>query len=89
LAEGEPVARAAVSLNAQSAEAWYVLGRLLNRLGKIEEAERALLTATLKESKYPEPHYLLSQLYRKLGRTAEADQQLQLFEDIKKREPPR
>lgn len=85
--ETGPLAQKAAELNPDSAEAWYVLGRLLNRLGRTREAEAALLTATRKDPKYAEARYLLSQLYRRLGRLSEADRERRAFEQIRKSEP--
>jgi tetratricopeptide (TPR) repeat protein len=79
--------RKAVELNPKSAEAHFVLGRLLHRLGQDEEALRSLQRSTEIDSRFAEAHYLASQIYLKQGREEEARKEMQNFRNVKHREP--
>ncbi len=75
-------AQKAVEINPGSAEAHFVLGRLLAKLGKEIEAEKALRRSTQIDPKYGEAYYLLSRLYVKQGRQKEAAEALEVFKSV-------
>jgi tetratricopeptide (TPR) repeat protein len=77
-------ARRAVELNARSAESYYVLGRLLDKLGQEGEALRALHRSLQIDPNLGEPHYLLSRIYLRQGLEQQAQQEMQIFADIKR-----
>jgi predicted Zn-dependent protease len=83
--ESLPLARKATELNPKSAETHYVLGRLLDKLGKEAEAMKALQQSADLDPSYPEPRYLLSRIHLKQGRTEEARQEMEIFEAISRR----
>ncbi len=78
------MARRAADLNPESAEALYVLGRALDRLGKTDEAIQTLRDSIRIGDRFAESHYLLSRIFLKLGKTAEAEKELQLFKETKR-----
>lgn len=82
--EGLPLARRAVELNPRSAEARYVLGRMLDKLGQDAGAKAALKEAIRLDPEYAEPHYLLSRIYLREGNEAEAIKSMEMFEKSKK-----
>jgi tetratricopeptide (TPR) repeat protein len=85
--ESLPLARRAIGLNPKSAEAHYVLGRLLDKLGREGEAAKALQESAGLNPNYGEPHYLLSRIYLKQGRTEEARKEMEIFEAISRKVP--
>jgi tetratricopeptide (TPR) repeat protein len=82
--ESLPAARRAAELNPNSVEAYYVLGRLLDKLGREAEAKEALDQSIKIDPNYSESHYLLSRIYVKQGRYEEAAQSMKKFEEGKK-----
>jgi tetratricopeptide (TPR) repeat protein len=88
-----PAARRAVELNPKSAEAYYVLGRVLDKLGRDAEAKKALEQSIGIDPNYSESHYLLSRIFVRQGNQEEAGKSMKLFEEGKKRgsvgRPPR
>jgi tetratricopeptide (TPR) repeat protein len=85
--ESLPLARRATELNPKSAEAHYVLGRLLEKLGREAEAVQALRQSAGLDPSYREPRYLLSRIHLKQGRTEEARKEMEIFEAISRTEP--
>jgi tetratricopeptide (TPR) repeat protein len=79
--------RKAVELNPKSAEAHFVLGRLLYRLGQDDEALRSLQRSTEIDAKFAEAYYLASQIYSKQGREEDARREMQNFRKVKHQEP--
>jgi tetratricopeptide (TPR) repeat protein len=85
--ESLPAAQRAAELNPKSAEAHYILGRLLDKLGHDAEAERALKRSIEIDPNYGESHYLLSRIYLRQGNEQEATRFMKMFEQSKKKTP--
>ena len=83
--ESLPVARRAAEVNPKSAEAFYVLGRLLDKLGRDAEAGEALGQTIRINPDFSESYYLLSRIYMRQGREEEAAKAMKRFEESKKR----
>jgi tetratricopeptide (TPR) repeat protein len=80
--ESLPLARRAVELKPKSAEAYYVLGRVLDKLGQEAEAVKMLQHSTQIDLQYAESHYLLSRIYLRQGREEQARQEMETLEKI-------
>src|SRR5262245_7321172 len=83
--ESLPAARKAAEVNPKSAEACYVLGRLLDKLGRDAEAKQVLHQSLRIDPNYSESYYLLSRIYLREGKQEEAAKALKRFEEGKKR----
>jgi tetratricopeptide (TPR) repeat protein len=83
--ESLPAARKAAAVNPKSSEACYVLGRLLDKLGRDAEAKQVLDQSIRIDPDYSESYYLLSRIYFRQGRQEEAAKALERFEEGKKR----
>jgi tetratricopeptide (TPR) repeat protein len=83
--QAEKSLREALSYDPRFAQAHYYLGRVLEKLGRNEEAIAELKTAAGLDSTLAEPLYSLGLLYRRLGRLDESKLAL---EQYKKRRPP-
>ena len=77
--------REALTYDPRFAQAHYYLGRVLEKLGRNEEAIAELKSAAQLDSTLAEPLYSLGLLYRRLGRLDESKLAL---EQYKKRRPP-
>jgi tetratricopeptide (TPR) repeat protein len=86
--ESLPAARRGVELGPSSAESYYVLGRVLDKLGHEAEAVKALGRSIEIDPHYSESHYLLSRIYSRQGNQEEARKSMERFEDSKKRDSP-
>jgi tetratricopeptide (TPR) repeat protein len=74
---------AAQEMNPQSAEVFYVQGKVLQKLGREMEAEAALKRSVLNDAQFPDSHYLLGRLYLKQGRKAESKREMEIFQGLK------
>jgi tetratricopeptide (TPR) repeat protein len=83
--QAEKSLREAIGYDPRFAQAHYYLGRVLEKLGRNEEAIAELKTAAGLDSTLAEPLYSLGLLYRRLGRLDESKLAL---EQYKKRRPP-
>jgi tetratricopeptide (TPR) repeat protein len=83
--QAEKSLREALGYDPRFAQAHYYLGRVLEKLGRNEEAITELKTAADLDSTLAEPLYSLGLLYRRLGRLDESKLAL---EQYKKRRPP-
>src|SRR5262245_36003752 len=72
-------AQRAVAINPRSAEAYYVLGRLLDKLGQETEAVKALKQSTEIDPGFGESYYLLSRIYLRRGQQEEAAKAMNAF----------
>jgi len=72
----------AISADASSARAHYLLGQLLIAESNFEEAIRELEIAVRYEPGFKEVHFALSRAYRRVGRAADADEQFSLFRKL-------
>jgi protein O-GlcNAc transferase len=82
--ESLPLAQRATDLNPNSAEAYCLLGRILDKLGQTEPAVKALQRSIQIDRKYGEAHYLLSRIFLKQGKQEEAQEEMQNFREAKK-----
>jgi Flp pilus assembly protein TadD len=88
LPEAEKNLREAVGYDARLPKARYYLGLVLEKEGKYNEALQALKDAAALDPAYAEPHYLLGRIYQRLGQSELAKNEIQRFQDLKKRETP-
>ncbi len=75
-----PWAREAVQLDPKSQVGYYLLGSLLVKEEKLEEAARALENCRDLNPYASRVHYVLARVYRRLGRKAEALREQEAFE---------
>jgi tetratricopeptide (TPR) repeat protein len=78
-------ARRAAELNPKSAEVYYVLGRVLDKLGLDAEAKKTLEKSIGIDPDHSESHYLLSRIYARQGDQEQAAKSMKRFEEGKKR----
>ena len=84
-----PIAQRAVDLNPNSAEAHFLLARLLERSGQVDQAQLNLKRSIEINPSYPEALYLLSRIYLKQGNEQESSRLLQMFRDARKKSAER
>jgi len=72
-------AQRAVTINPRSAEAYYVLGRLLDELGQEAEAVKALKQSIEIDPGLGQSYYLLSRIYVRRGQQDEATKAMNAF----------
>jgi tetratricopeptide (TPR) repeat protein len=70
-------------MNPQSAEVFYVRGKVLQKLGREAEAEAALQRSVQNDAKFPDSHYLLGRIYLKQGRKSESQREMEIFQELK------
>ncbi len=68
-------------MNLQSAEVFYVRGKVLQKLGREAEAEAALQRSVQNDAKFPDSHYLLGRIYLKQGRKLNRNARWRSFRD--------
>jgi len=83
------LASEAATRNPSSARNFYLTGKALARLEKIELAQKWLKQSIDLDPAYPEPRYLLGQLYMKQGRKEDAEREFKAFEEVRKKPRPR
>jgi len=87
----EPAARAleclrkAITINSKMAEAHYLCGKALLKLGRFTAARSELLLAVQLNAKDARPHFLLGQVYDKLGESQEASEARRTFAKLSQR----
>jgi tetratricopeptide (TPR) repeat protein len=69
----------AADRNPYSARDFYLGGRALEQLGKVELCINWLSRSASLDPSYPEPEYALARVYRRLGETAKADEAQRKF----------
>ncbi|MCI0721644.1 MAG: tetratricopeptide repeat protein [Acidobacteria bacterium] len=74
----------ALRMNPQSAEVFYVQGKVLQKLGRYAEAVAALQHSIRNDAKFSESHYLLGRLYLKQGRKLEAQREMEIFQELRR-----
>ncbi len=84
--EALSLANQAHRMNPQSAQVMFVQGKALHKLGKDAQSLEALQRSIQADSGFAESHYLLGRIYLKQGRKQDAQRELELFQEIKKRE---
>jgi tetratricopeptide (TPR) repeat protein len=87
LDEAEPLFRESLQFDAAFAQSHYQLGVLLQKQNKIPAAVEELKRAAALDPAYSEPHYALARLYRRAGNLEQAQHELQVFQDLKAKEP--
>ena len=70
-------------MNPQSAEVFYVRGKVLQKLGREAEAETALQRSVQNDGTFPDSHYLLGRIYLKQGRKSESQREMEIFQGLK------
>jgi len=70
-------------INPQSAEVFYVRGKVLQKLGREAEAEAALQRSVQNDARFPDSHYLLGRIYLKQGRKPESQREMEIFQGLK------
>ena len=60
------------------------LGRVLEKKNRNKEAVEELKEASRLDPTYPEPHYALARIYKKQENAASAQQELSMFEALRK-----
>lgn len=82
--EALPLLRQASTLNAASAEAWLLLGKTCNNLGRADDAVAALRHSVQADPKDPEPHYVLSRIYLAQHHNDQSAAELARFHELEK-----
>jgi tetratricopeptide (TPR) repeat protein len=70
--------------NPASARNFFLTGKALHKLDKIELSVGWLKQSIQLDPKYPEPRYLLGQIYRKQGLLEESQRELKIFRELQK-----
>jgi tetratricopeptide (TPR) repeat protein len=70
-------------MNPQSAEVFYVRGKVFQKLGREADAEAALQRSVQNDAKFPDSHYLLGRIYLKQGRKLESQREMEIFQGLK------
>ncbi|MCW5965201.1 MAG: tetratricopeptide repeat protein [Bryobacterales bacterium] len=78
------LAAEAAKRNPRSARNYFLTGKSLVKLDRLELSVRWLREATVLDPTYTEPRYWLAQVYRKLGKHDEAKRELELFRELSK-----
>lgn len=77
----------AVERNPNSARDFYIGGKALDRLGKVDLSLNWLERSAALDPSYPEPEYLLAQIYRRLGLQDKAEEARKRFLEAKAKSP--
>jgi tetratricopeptide (TPR) repeat protein len=77
----------AANRNPGSWRNYYLTGRALDKLGKPELAAKWLGQAVALDGSLSEAHYVYAQVLRKLGRKEDAQRELEIFRELKAKEP--
>jgi tetratricopeptide (TPR) repeat protein len=81
------LAAEAAARNPNSARNFFLTGKALARLQKLDLSIKWLKRSAELDPSYPEPHYLLAQVYQKLGRNEEAQREFRVFQEISAKMP--
>lgn len=77
----------AANRNPNSGRNFYLAGKALAKLEKLELAAKWLSQAVALDTSLSEAHYQYAQVLRRMGREEEARRQLKVFQEIKAKEP--
>jgi len=83
LADADESLREAIRYDSRFAQAYYQLGRVLNRMNRDSEAVTTLKQAVTLDANYADPHYLLARIYRRMGQTQLAKSETDQFVRLK------
>ncbi|MGI8988212.1 MAG: tetratricopeptide repeat protein [Bryobacteraceae bacterium] len=81
------LAAEAAERNPRSARNFYLTGKSLVKLHKLELGIRWLKRATEVDPDYPEAHYLLARTFRETGQLEEGKRELRQFEEARAKTP--
>ncbi|MDQ6707594.1 MAG: tetratricopeptide repeat protein [Acidobacteriota bacterium] len=81
------LAAEAAERNPRSARNFYLTGKALVKLHKLDLGIRWLKRATEVDPDYPEAHYLLARTYRETGQVEEGKRELRRFEEARAKTP--
>ena len=81
------LASKAADRNPRSARNFYIGGKALCKLNKMDLCVNWLQRSVALDTNYPEPLYLLASVYRTMGRDAEANEVRERFLAIKAKQP--
>ncbi|HYM13282.1 MAG TPA: tetratricopeptide repeat protein [Bryobacterales bacterium] len=81
------LAAEAAERNPTSARNFFLTGKALVRLEKLELSVKWLKRSIELDPNYPEPHYLLGQAYQKLGQKENAQREFPTFQAISAKLP--
>jgi tetratricopeptide (TPR) repeat protein len=79
----------AAKRNPASARNFFLTGKALWNLGKVEQSVRWLKQAETLDPAYPEPRYVLGQIYRKQGDVEASKRELEVFRQLNSNPRPR
>lgn len=85
LEDAEKNLREAIGYAPRLSEAYFQLGRVLDKLNREPEAIKAFQYAADLDQSYPDPHYQLGRIYRRLGNKQLSEQHINQFLLLKKR----
>jgi len=81
------LAAEAAERNPRSARNFYLTGKALMKLGKLDLGIRWLKRAVEADPDYPEAHYLLARTYRETGHMEESERELEIFRKARTKTP--
>ena len=84
LDEAEAALRESLAVEPRFPVAHLRLGSVLEKKDRLDEAVRELKEAATLDPTYPEPHYALVRIYKRQQDTKSAQQELMLFENLRK-----
>jgi predicted Zn-dependent protease len=76
-------------MNPQSAEVFYVRGKVLQKMGRQAEAEAALQRSVQNDATFPDSHYLLGRIYLQQRRKSESQREMEIFQKLKQSSRPK
>ena len=80
-------ATAAAKRNPFSARNFYLGGKALKALGRLDDAVRWLERSTQLDQTYPEPLYLLGRVYLEQGQREKGKAMMERFQEVKAKAP--
>jgi cytochrome c-type biogenesis protein CcmH/NrfG len=84
----EQLLKQAIANDATNPEAFFELGKIESRDGRLTDASQHLERAAKLLPESSQVHYVLSRVYRRLNRTADAQRELGTYQRLKKGRAP-